>query len=374
MLHARRRSAARSPADGDRRAVDRDDAANRPGRRAAARRRSAAIVAREVDDPRIGFATITDVETTPDLRHAKVWVSVIGQPDERTATLARAGPGDAVRPARARAAAAPQAHPGAPRRARRHRRARHARPPAPRRARGRRDARPTTPPIGEIAADAGRRGCRHEGDAPTRPAGARRPHAAGRAAAPTRESTGAQARHASGRRGRRVDDVDLAPYLDAVPGRRRRADPRRAARARGRPREPRRRHARRDARRRRARRGAAAARPTRSAPTRSPPLYDFLPGIERVPDRPGPDGRLRPARRLRLRRARPGRRGRAAATRSCSSGCRGSSSTTTPRTTRPAPPTGSIPAAAATCEMVALLAARLGVPLDAGGRRARRRT
>ena len=46
------------------------------------------IVAREVRDPRVGFVTITSVETSPDLRHAKVWVSVIGQPDERNATLA----------------------------------------------------------------------------------------------------------------------------------------------------------------------------------------------------------------------------------------------------------------------------------------------
>jgi len=46
------------------------------------------IVSREVADPRIGFATITKVETTPDLRHAKVWVSVIGQPAERAASLA----------------------------------------------------------------------------------------------------------------------------------------------------------------------------------------------------------------------------------------------------------------------------------------------
>lgn len=50
-----------------------------------------AIVSREVADPRIGFATITRVETTPDLRHAKVWVSVIGQPAERTATIAALG-------------------------------------------------------------------------------------------------------------------------------------------------------------------------------------------------------------------------------------------------------------------------------------------
>jgi ribosome-binding factor A len=46
------------------------------------------ILTRDVADPRIGFVTITSVETTPDLRHAKVWVSVIGQPAEREATLA----------------------------------------------------------------------------------------------------------------------------------------------------------------------------------------------------------------------------------------------------------------------------------------------
>lgn len=47
-----------------------------------------AILAREVADPRIGFATVTDVETTRDLSHAKVWVSVIGDPTERRETLA----------------------------------------------------------------------------------------------------------------------------------------------------------------------------------------------------------------------------------------------------------------------------------------------
>jgi len=49
------------------------------------------IFRRDVDDPRIGFATITDVETAPDLRHATVLVSVIGQPEERQATLAAMG-------------------------------------------------------------------------------------------------------------------------------------------------------------------------------------------------------------------------------------------------------------------------------------------
>jgi ribosome-binding factor A len=46
-----------------------------------------AILSREVDDPRIGFVTITDVEVTPDLRHANVWVSMIGAEDERRQQL-----------------------------------------------------------------------------------------------------------------------------------------------------------------------------------------------------------------------------------------------------------------------------------------------
>jgi ribosome-binding factor A len=46
------------------------------------------LLAREVSDPRIGFATITDVETDPDLRHARVWVSVIGTQTERDAAIA----------------------------------------------------------------------------------------------------------------------------------------------------------------------------------------------------------------------------------------------------------------------------------------------
>ena len=37
------------------------------------------ILQREVDDPRIGFVTITDVAVTSDLRHASVWVSLIGE-------------------------------------------------------------------------------------------------------------------------------------------------------------------------------------------------------------------------------------------------------------------------------------------------------
>ena len=45
------------------------------------------VVRREVDDPRIGFVTITEVEVSPDLRHANVWVSIIGSADERKQAL-----------------------------------------------------------------------------------------------------------------------------------------------------------------------------------------------------------------------------------------------------------------------------------------------
>jgi ribosome-binding factor A len=49
------------------------------------------ILEREIADPRIGFVTIISVETAPDLRHAKLRVSVIGQPAEREATVAALG-------------------------------------------------------------------------------------------------------------------------------------------------------------------------------------------------------------------------------------------------------------------------------------------
>jgi len=45
------------------------------------------VIRRELDDPRIGFVTITDVEVTPDLRHATVWASVIGSADEKKMSL-----------------------------------------------------------------------------------------------------------------------------------------------------------------------------------------------------------------------------------------------------------------------------------------------
>lgn len=38
-------------------------------------------------DPRIGFVTVTGVETTSDLAQAKIWVSVLGSEKARTRTL-----------------------------------------------------------------------------------------------------------------------------------------------------------------------------------------------------------------------------------------------------------------------------------------------
>jgi ribosome-binding factor A len=42
----------------------------------------------ELSDPRIGFVTVTSVETSPDLRAAKVHVSVLGSEQERAETMA----------------------------------------------------------------------------------------------------------------------------------------------------------------------------------------------------------------------------------------------------------------------------------------------
>lgn len=46
-----------------------------------------AAISGELSDPRIGFVTVTSVETSPDLRTAKVFVSVLGDEDEREASL-----------------------------------------------------------------------------------------------------------------------------------------------------------------------------------------------------------------------------------------------------------------------------------------------
>jgi ribosome-binding factor A len=50
-----------------------------------------ARIAQGLKDPRIGFVTVTAVETSPDLRHARVYVSVLGSEEERESSLAGLG-------------------------------------------------------------------------------------------------------------------------------------------------------------------------------------------------------------------------------------------------------------------------------------------
>jgi ribosome-binding factor A len=44
-------------------------------------------IGQDMKDPRIGFVTVTAVKTSPDLRHARVYVSVLGDDEARTASL-----------------------------------------------------------------------------------------------------------------------------------------------------------------------------------------------------------------------------------------------------------------------------------------------
>jgi ribosome-binding factor A len=48
----------------------------------------ARIVAQGLNDPRIGFVTVTRAALTADLRTARVYVGVLGDQDQRTKTLA----------------------------------------------------------------------------------------------------------------------------------------------------------------------------------------------------------------------------------------------------------------------------------------------
>lgn len=41
----------------------------------------------ELKDPRVGFTTVTAVRVTPDLRHARVFVSVLGTSEEQERTM-----------------------------------------------------------------------------------------------------------------------------------------------------------------------------------------------------------------------------------------------------------------------------------------------
>jgi ribosome-binding factor A len=64
-----------------------------PGRRAERladqiRAEVAEMITAELKDPRIGFATVTGVEMSADLRHARVSVSVLGNAEEQQKSIA----------------------------------------------------------------------------------------------------------------------------------------------------------------------------------------------------------------------------------------------------------------------------------------------
>jgi ribosome-binding factor A len=44
-------------------------------------------VASDLKDPRVGFVTVTDVRTSADLSHARVYVSVLGEAEARADSL-----------------------------------------------------------------------------------------------------------------------------------------------------------------------------------------------------------------------------------------------------------------------------------------------
>ena len=46
------------------------------------------MIARDLKDRRIGFVTVTGVQISPDLRHAKVFVSAMGSESEKKESLA----------------------------------------------------------------------------------------------------------------------------------------------------------------------------------------------------------------------------------------------------------------------------------------------
>ena len=44
-------------------------------------------IAKDLQDPRVGFVTVTGVKTSPDLRHARVFVSILGDLNAREESL-----------------------------------------------------------------------------------------------------------------------------------------------------------------------------------------------------------------------------------------------------------------------------------------------
>ncbi|MRG85355.1 30S ribosome-binding factor RbfA [Salinibacillus xinjiangensis] len=45
------------------------------------------IIGQKIKDPRVGFVTVTDVQVTGDLQQAKIYISVLGDEDQKKDTL-----------------------------------------------------------------------------------------------------------------------------------------------------------------------------------------------------------------------------------------------------------------------------------------------
>jgi len=54
----------------------------------ACREEISEILQRDIKDPRVGFVTITRVKVSGDLRHARVYISIMGSEDEVASSLA----------------------------------------------------------------------------------------------------------------------------------------------------------------------------------------------------------------------------------------------------------------------------------------------
>ena len=48
----------------------------------------AVLIQRDVRDPRVGFVTVTEVRMSSDLRHARVYVSIFGDDEQKEESLA----------------------------------------------------------------------------------------------------------------------------------------------------------------------------------------------------------------------------------------------------------------------------------------------
>jgi len=55
------------------------------------RRELAVLIQQEIKDPRIGMVTVSEVRVSPDLSHAKVFVTILGEDGDSVKVLNRAG-------------------------------------------------------------------------------------------------------------------------------------------------------------------------------------------------------------------------------------------------------------------------------------------